>query len=179
MTPFLVAALVITGLAAFTDWRTGHIPNWLTLWPLGLAPFAHIVHGVVGGLHGWDAVFEGCYAMLGAALCGLVPALLYRQDGIGGGDVKLLIALGAILGWRVGFEAEMYAFFAAGLYAPARLAYEGKLFRTIRNTVLVAGNAFVPPAKRRKLDPATMTWFRFAPSIFLGTCFALILHWRV
>lgn len=179
MTGFLIVALVITGLAAITDWRTGRIPNWLTLGALAVAPFAHIVHAsTTMGLKGSEAALEGCYSLVGAAVCGIVPAILYRRDGIGAGDVKLLLAVGAWLQWRVGFEAEMYAFFAAGIFAPARLAYEGKLFATLRNTMMVAANPFLPKAKQRKLEPAMLTWFRFAPSIFVGVLVTAILHWR-
>lgn len=178
MVAFFVVAIVIAGAAAVTDWRTGHIPNWLTLGTLALAPFAHIVYALQHGFHGTNAFIEGCYAVLGAAIVGVVPLVLYSREAIGGGDVKLLLALGALLRWQLGFEAELYAFFFAGVLAPARLAYEGKLFATIRNTLVVASNPFRPKDKQQKLDPATLTWFRFGPSIFLGTLTTAIMHWR-
>ena len=178
MVAFLVVAMVVTGMAAVTDWRTGHIPNWLTLGALALAPFAHIVYGLQHGYHGSDAFLQGCYSLVGAAVCAIVPLVLYRQDAIGAGDVKLLLALGALLKWQLGFEAELYAFFAAGILAPARLAYEGKLFRTLKNTALLAVNPFLPKKKRRPIEPTLLTWFRFGPAIFLGTAVAAYIHWR-
>jgi prepilin peptidase CpaA len=178
MVAFLVVAMVVTGMAAVTDWRTGHIPNWLTLGALALAPFAHIVYGLQHGYHGSDAFLQGCYSLVGAAVTAIVPLILYRQDAIGAGDVKLLLALGALLKWQLGFEAELYAFFAAGILAPARLAYEGKLFATIRNTLVVASNPFLPKAKQKKLDPQLLTWVRFGPAIFLGSLLTTIVHWR-
>lgn len=178
MTIFLVAAVVVAGLAAFMDWRTGHIPNWLTLGGLALAPVAHLVHAIAVGLRGQDAVMEAVWSIVGALVVGIVPLLLYRNDAIGGGDVKLLLALGAILQWRIGFEAEVYSFFAAGLFAPARLAYEGKLFKTLKNSMMIAANPFLPKAKRRQVEPESMTWFRFGPSMFVGTIFAAIVNWR-
>lgn len=177
MTGFLIVALIVAGLAAITDWRTGHIPNWLTLGALAIAPFARVIHAASTGNKGVDALLIGTQSLVGAALCAVVPLILYRQDAIGGGDVKLLLALGAWLGVRPGFEAEMYSFFAAGIFAPARLAYEGKLFATLRNTLTVAVNPFLPPAKRKKLEPAMLTWFRFAPSIFVGTLVTVIMEW--
>jgi hypothetical protein len=75
-------------------------------------------------------------------------------------------------------EAELYAFFTAGILAPARLAYEGKLFATLRNTLVVASNPFLPKAKQKKLDPALLTWFRFGPSIFIGALLTAIINWR-
>lgn len=175
---FLIATLLVAGIAAFTDWRTGHIPNWLTYGALLLAPFAHAARAAQNGVHGVDALVAGSFSLVGAALCGVVPVLLYRAEAIGAGDIKLLLAIGALLKPLYGFEAEMYSFFAAGIFAPARLAYEGRLFATLRNTVTVAVNPFLPKDKKRKLDPQMLTWFRFAPSIFLGTLVTAVIHWR-
>lgn len=69
---------------------------------------------------------EGAFSLMGAVVCAIVPALLYRQGAIGGGDLKLLAAVGSLLQVTMGVEAQMYAFFAGTLVAPARLAYEGQ-----------------------------------------------------
>jgi len=183
---FLVAAAVIAAIAAAYDLRSGEIPNWLTLGALLLAPIAHIGNGLAHHLAGRAAVFEGGSSLLGAIACVIVPAILYRQDAIGGGDVKLLAAIGALLppnrgpnGLQFyGLEAEMYSFFAAGLIAPAFLAYEGMLFRTIKNTALLALNPLLPSKKRRQIEPTLLTWFRFGPAIFVGTALTAYLNWR-
>ena len=47
---FLVAAVLVTAVAAWTDWRTGKIPNWLTLGALGCAPVAWIVFDLSTGV---------------------------------------------------------------------------------------------------------------------------------
>ena len=178
MTYFLVAAAVIAAIAAASDLRTGEIPNWLTLGGLVIAPFAHIVFGLVHRLPARMALYEGGSSLLGLVLCLIVPMILYRQDAIGGGDVKLLACIGALLQPRLGIETEMYSFFSAGLIAPAFLAYEGKLFRTIKNTILLTVNPLLPKKKRRVVEPALLTWFRFGPAIFIGTGVTIYLHWR-
>lgn len=175
---FLVAAAIIAAIAAASDLRSGEIPNWLTLGGLLIAPLAHIANGLAHHMTGRMALFEGGSSLLGVIACVIVPAILYRQDAIGGGDVKLLACIGALLQPRLGLEAEMYSFFAAGLIAPAFLAYEGKLFRTIKNTALLAVNPLLPKKKRRQVEPALLTWFRFGPAIFLGTGLTAYLHWR-
>ncbi len=175
---FLAAAAVIAAIAAATDLRTGEIPNWLTLGALLVAPFAHIGRALAAHQSGHAALTEGGSSFLGLIACAIVPLILYRQDAIGGGDVKLLAAIGALLQPRLGVEAEMYSFFAAGLIAPAFLAYEGKLFRTIKNTALLAVNPLLPKKKRRQVEPALLTWFRFGPAIFIGTGITAYLHWR-
>ena len=77
MTVFLIVALVIAALGAVTDWRTGNIPNWLTLGALVIAPFAHVIHATTVGMRGSEAALEGCFSLVGAAFCGIVPAVLY------------------------------------------------------------------------------------------------------
>lgn len=175
---FFLAAILVTGLAAWFDWRTGEIPNWLTLWPLVLGPLGH---GVIGFLRGgWGAAGQGVlFAFLGIVTCGVIPIFLYRSGAIGGGDVKLLGTLGAILRPMMGLETEMYAFVVAALYAPIRLAYEGKLLRTLGNTAVLVRNVFVPKDRRREVPREMLSELRFGPSVFVATLVVVMLHWRV
>jgi prepilin peptidase CpaA len=174
---FLAAAVLISAIAAWYDWRTGHIPNWVTLVPLALAPVAHF--GVAAAsARSQEAVPEVGYSVLGAGLCVVVPLLLYRAGAIGGGDVKLLAAIGALGKPLFGVEAEFYAFVAAALFAPARLAYEGKLMSVLSNALIIVLNPFRPKERRREITPEMMTELRFGPSIFVGTLGAAIVHWR-
>jgi prepilin peptidase CpaA len=174
---FLLAAAVMTAVAAFRDFRTGHIPNPVTLVPLAAAPFAHAIYaGIHGG--GRAALVAFAYSVVGALVCSLVPLFLYRLSAIGGGDVKLLAALGALCMPMLGLEAELYGFVAAALIAPARLAFEGKLFATLGNAGRLALNPLLPKAKRTEIDPAKLTWFKMGPAIFAGTVLAIFANWR-
>ncbi len=178
MIGFLVVAVLVTAVAAWTDWRSGTIPNWLTLGALACAPFAHVALALAAGQTKQVAFTEGSLSVLGGFLCSLTPLLLYTKNAIGGGDVKLFVAIGALLGWRMGIEAEMYGFVAAALIAPARLAYEGKLFRTVSNAFFLTLNPMLPKGRRREIVPEVMSWFRMGPAIFLGTLFTAYVHWR-
>lgn len=172
-----LAAILVTGLAGWFDWRTGEVPNWLTFGALGGGLVAHAVFGGLRG--GWSGAGKGLlFSLAGVGVCSLVPLLLYRSGAIGGGDVKLLGALGALLRPMVGLEATLYSFIVAALYAPARLAYEGKLLKTLGNSVLLVKNAFVPKHKRREIPREMMSKLRFAPSVFVATIVAVALHWR-
>jgi prepilin peptidase CpaA len=175
---FLVAAALVAAVAAWLDWRTGHMPNWLTLGPLALAPVAHAV--AVGSVaHAFEpAVQAAGFSVLGAIVCAAVPLALYRASAIGGGDVKLFAALGALLRTLIGVEAEFYAFIAAAVLSLGHLAYQGKLLRVLGNTFMLAVNPFLPRDRRREITPEMMTWARFGPAIFVGTAAAAVLHWR-
>ena len=178
MLPFLVAAVLVAAIAAIVDWRTGNIPDRLTLPTLLGAPVAYLTRGIVTHAGAEAAVSEAGWSLAGALGCAAIPLLLYRQSAIGFGDVKLFAALGALLQPMIGFEAQTYGFIAAALIAPARLAYEGKLLRTIKNTLFLVANPFMPKDKRRQVDQEMMSWFRLGPAIFVGTVLAALLHWR-
>jgi leader peptidase (prepilin peptidase) / N-methyltransferase len=91
-------AIVALALGAWIDWRSMRLPDWLTL-PLLASGLAQ---ALVPLWVSWPDSAMG--AGLGYGL-GWGVARLYRlragRDGLGGGDVKLLAALGAWLGWAM------------------------------------------------------------------------------
>jgi prepilin peptidase CpaA len=80
---------LFTLVAAVCDYRTRRIPNWLTL-PAFLAAVAY--HAAAGGVAGLGFSLAGFAAGFGLMF------LLWLFGGSGGGDVKLMGALGAWLG---------------------------------------------------------------------------------
>ena len=171
-------ALVVATAAAVFDYRTGHIPNWLTLGALGAATLLQVGTGAAhAGLHGAGA--GALTAMLGFAACSLVPDVLYRLAGMGGGDVKLLAALGALCGPSIGLQAQFYSFIALLLYAPLRMAYEGKLLRTLGNSLTLALNPILPKTKRKTIPAELLTSLRFGPAVAAGVLATILAHWSV
>jgi prepilin peptidase CpaA len=173
---FIAAATLIAAISAWTDIRTGHIPNWLTLPGLALGLVGHLVMGWYLG--GWRVgLWEAGSAASGAALCSIAPGLMFWKGAMGGGDLKLFAALGALCQPMLGIEAEMYAFVVAALVAPARLAYEGRLLAVLKNSLLLVLNPFRSRQARREVPPEVMTWFRLGPAVFVGTGATLLVHW--
>ncbi len=172
-----IVALAVAGLAAFTDWRRGEIPNWLSYGALALGPVVHTGRALYAHTGVDTALTEGGFSIVGALVCAIVPILLYRQGAIGGGDLKLLAAIGALLQTMLGVEAEMYGFFSAALIAPARLAYEGKLISTLKNSFAILVNLFLPKAKQRHVEESALSWFRLGPPLFFGVALTVYLHW--
>jgi prepilin peptidase CpaA len=176
MTYFLLAALVVAGAAAWTDARTGHIPNRLTYGALLIAVLAHLAAGWRSG--GAQAGFADLgWSLGGAVFCCIVPGFMYWRGAIGGGDLKLFAALGALCMPMIGIEAETYTFVAAALIAPAKLAYKGVLLQTLGRSLQLAANPFRKAEKRREVPAELMTWFRLGPAIFIGTAVTVLLHW--
>jgi prepilin peptidase CpaA len=172
-----IVAVVVAAIAALSDWRRGEIPNWLSYGALVLGPVLHAGRMLVAHETMEAALTEGGFSIVGALVAALVPALLYKQGAIGGGDLKLLAGLGAILQTMLGVEAEMYGFFAAALIAPARLAYEGKLIATLKNAFTILANLFLPKAKQRHVEETALSWFRLGPALFFGVALTAYLHW--
>jgi prepilin peptidase CpaA len=176
---FLIAAAVIAAVAAWTDARTGHIPNWLTFGTLGVALVGHTALAWYVQ-HSWRAGLEELgYSVAGAFVCALVPVFMYWLGGIGAGDIKLFAAIGALCHPMIGIEMEMYAFIAASILALGKMAYQGLLWKTLGRSLALVTNPLRKAENRRDLPPEMMTWFRLGPAIFVGAAATVLLHWEM
>lgn len=174
----LFVAVAVAGIAAVFDWRTGFMPNWLTLGGIVAGLAGNFILGFrTGGLAEGGASLG--WSVAGVVACGIVPLLLFRAGGMGGGDLKLLLAIGALLRPTIGIEAELYSFVAVALYAPARLVYEGRLLRSLGNALSLLTDLVRPEEKRKKVDPELLSTVRFGPCVFLGTAIAAIVNMRL
>ena len=110
MTLSSFAAVTISFAACLTDLRWRRIPNALTL---GGAAAALVVHTALRGTSGASSAAAGWAVGLGLFL----PIFALR--GIGGGDVKLLAALGAWLGPMPAVWLAFWSAIAGGVFALA------------------------------------------------------------
>lgn len=165
-------ALIGSLLAAAWDARTGRIPNFLTLPLIAVGVGINSAAGVSGLL----------LSIAGLVACSFVPVLLYRAShgrGIGGGDVKLFAAFGALLGPMKGLEIEFGAFVVLAGFALVRLAYAGQLLRVLINTAFLLVNPLLPSGSRRLTIRESLTEIRMGPAIAVACCSALYVTDRV
>ena len=108
------AAVLI--VLAVVDYRTRRLPNLIVLPAAGFVLAAQVFLDPARAL-------EYVAAAAGASLFLLVPALL-KPEGMGMGDVKLALLLGAVLGRSV-VAALLIGLVAAGLVSAAILARNG------------------------------------------------------
>jgi prepilin peptidase CpaA len=172
----LLIAVVVSATAAVFDFKTGLIPNQIT-YPLTLV--GAIVHFSLSVyvLHGASVGWVLLETLAGALLCGVVPLLLWRSQAMGGGDVKLLTGLGAMLGPALGLQVELYAFLTAVAAAPILLAYRGVLLVTLKRSF----GLLLRPFRRSKDSAAAdtpLTELRFGPAICAATALVAVLEWR-
>jgi prepilin peptidase CpaA len=171
---FLLAALAVGALATVSDLRHGTIPNRLLAagFLLGLLMRALLSAQLGGSSAVGPALLDG---LLGVFACGLLPLGLYAARGLGGGDVKLFMVLGALLGPLVGLEAQFFGFVCGSLYAMGLLAYRGALFRTVFVSLRVVGLGLFSARARNASE--SLGSMRFAPAIFAGTLLSAVSHW--
>jgi len=158
--------ICIAVIAAITDWRTGEIPNWLTLPVVLGAPLVYYA------FLGQQALIVSLIGIFG---CGIVPYMLFRSDAIGGGDVKLFAALGAVGGLQLGLEAELLGLGAASILALVMMAWRGALRRTLANVFRVATNPIVPKRMRAEVTHEMMTSMRLGFPVLVGTVTAVLM----
>jgi prepilin peptidase CpaA len=125
LVPLLAAA--VAGGAACADLRWRRIPNWLTLSTalVGLALNVWL-YGASGGLTALGGL------ALGLAL--LLPFYVLRA--VGAGDVKLLAALGALLGPQALVSVALYGAVVGGLMSATILLGRGRLMLTLNELVV-------------------------------------------
>jgi prepilin peptidase CpaA len=110
--PVIAGATALLGggscaIAACTDLRTRRVPNWLTFPTLGLAL-------VLVSLQGVASLERSLLVVLGAFVLG---AFLHASGLLGGGDVKLLIAIAALVGFPNCVALVLYTAVAGGVLA--------------------------------------------------------------
>ncbi len=153
MDPSATLAMVLTAVAlvvsVVTDLRSRKILNVVTL-PAMLAGLAlHLV------AHGWDG---GGGLGLKWSLIGLVagglPFLLFSAfdpRAFGMGDVKLMAAVGALMGWPFILRALVYTAVVGGVFAILVLLWKGRLVGTLGG---MAGRLFRRSGAGDGPDPA-------------------------
>jgi prepilin peptidase CpaA len=124
MTISTLCALAIGCAACVTDIHSRRIPNWLTF---GAAAAALVFHTVTRG--GGGFVFATTGWFVGA----LIMFLPFALRGLGGGDVKLVAALGAWLGPANALWVGLYAGVAGFVMSLVVAAYSGYLRTALRN----------------------------------------------
>lgn len=106
-------------LACYTDLSKGRVPNWLTM-PFLL--FGLAINFIVGG---WNEHSHICLSesIGGMFLGGIFMLLLYFVGGLGGGDVKLFAAVGALKGQKFTLESLLYACLVGGVLALFQIVF--------------------------------------------------------
>jgi prepilin peptidase CpaA len=131
--------IVVLATAGVWDYRTDKIPNWLTLWSVCLGLMWAAIAGIAG--MGYESAGDGLANSGVALLAGFFPmAIIFFSGGMGGGDVKLCAAYGAICAsWECTLGCLVYSIVIAmfmGLYIMCRKRIIGRTLMRILSTVM-------------------------------------------
>lgn len=144
----IILLMVILITASVTDFRFRRIPNRLTYSTMifGLV-FYSLTYGFSGFFHSFGGLFLGLVFLIA----------FYLLGGMGAGDVKLMAAVGSLLGPQGVFEAFLGTALIGGIYALIILFAKGYLLNTMKRFGLMLKTFFmtkkfiyIPPPKQEK-----------------------------
>ena len=166
----LAAVLVV---ASVTDVRNGRIYNWLTYPAIAAGLIGHTLVSGVGSPTGHVADLGLIGSALGMAVGGAL-LLAWLAGGIGGGDAKLMVAVGALTGWRFTLEAMFWGFVVAAVMAVAVMLHRKVARRTLARIGRFLVLLFTPG---RPASPATedSPKIPFGLALCIGSGVALVL----
>lgn len=164
----LLPLAVVLLTCAWTDFKSRKVYNNVTY------PSFFIGLGTHAIALGWAGLLDGFLAALIAFGLGL---LLLMTRMIGGGDIKLLIVVGAFLGIQGLGEVTFYSVLAGGvggLIAAAINGYLWEMFKRIGRWFksLIKAAAYREKLMAEKLEKDERSWIPFAIAILVGAVLA-------
>ncbi len=160
--PFVFVFLpVLFAFACYGEVKERRIPNWLTLSGMALGLGAALIESGLAGL--WNS-FLGL--LIGGGV--LLPFCLLGV--VGGGDMKLMAATGAIVGYPLVLAVMTDVCMAGGLLAVGIMAWNGILLTTFANAFRIL---FGMPKATKGLKKPPMVPYGLA--IAAGTIYAVFL----
>ena len=162
--PAFIALATGALVATVVDIRERRIPNLLT------GSMAAV--GVALAAAGWSGV------SVGASLAGMLAGLLLMLPGhalgaTGAGDVKIMAAVGAVLGVHVIVNAFLFTALAGGVLAIAVAIRRRRLRTTLSGTSRLIAS---PGGARQELQGAAKaSRFAYGPAIAIGSLLAALI----
>jgi len=144
-----VLAAVLVAAAVF-DLRRGTVYNWLT-YP---AIAAGLALGAIEGAAAGDTLDGLLNHVLGLGFAFGVLFVAYLLGGMGGGDVKLMGAVGALVGWPAALHAVFYSFVVGAAVGLIGAVWRGRLWAALRRLWMAIR---ILPLPTTTLDEATGT----------------------
>ncbi len=168
----VLAALVLA--AAATDLRWKKVPFWLTYPAMLIALVGHTLDAHLAGDWRGGPDRLGLVGSLAGLAVGFFPlALFWAAGAIGGGDVKLMAAIGALAGWRFALSALVYGLIAAAVLAVFVMVRQRVVRQTLRRVWHTLALLLV---RARPADPTgpDSPKIPFAVALCVGTAGAML-----
>ena len=156
--------LIAMPLALWFDLRSHRLPNWLT--------FSLLVLGL--GVHLLLSGISGLLNSLGGGLLGLVLLLPFYllKKGMGAGDVKMMAAIGAVLGVQNGLLCVGLTLISGSVLGLLFLLFKGGLVLSLRRYWLcILSRSWLVPQE----NDAANLHFPYALAIVSGVLLTLFI----
>jgi prepilin peptidase CpaA len=159
--------IVLLAAAVYTDLRHGKIYNKLTLTCIALGIILSLLSAGLRGLG---------ESLAGIGLVLLLYLLFAPLTGIGGGDVKLMMAVGALMGIRLTVWSLLFSAAIGGFFAVVVMTRHRVLVDTLKgmSTNLILKVFYQAPVE--VTGGSRGLKFRYSPAIALGTLLAYFLR---
>ena len=169
---FQIVLALLVGVAAVYDARFRRIPNWLVLAGLILGLGLNTFLFEWGGLRS---------SLLGLGLALLVYFPLYLLRGMGAGDVKLMAAIGSLVGAANWFGIFILTAVLGGLVAVILLLTRGRLRHSLWNVAFLLQRlgSLKAPYAREELDISSPKSLKLPHGVVIafGTLLFLAAAW--
>jgi prepilin peptidase CpaA len=118
-----VILLMLITSSGFCDLKERKIPNKIT--------FTGILIGIAFNLFtgGWTGLLQGILGLFAGLAIFFLP---FAIGGMGAGDVKLMGAIGALMGWKFSVLTALYSAIVGSIMVLIHLFYTGKLRETLK-----------------------------------------------
>ena len=97
----LITAFLGLSIGSYTDFKTREVPDWVNYGLIMLGFAINTIYSLV--FSSWSYFL---YSILGFGLCLIISLIMFYTGQWGGGDSKMLMALGAFIGFRLTLKDE-------------------------------------------------------------------------
>jgi prepilin peptidase CpaA len=159
------ALVVVVVVSAATDVWSGKIYNVVT--------YPAIVAGLIASLAGIGP--PPLASVLGGLAGGGALYVMFACGWMGGGDVKLMAAVGTLSGLAFVLDAMFYAIFVGGVFAALVLIWRGEAGHVVRDFGALLGRGLGLTSQPVRIRPVGGS-FPFGVAIAVGTVAAMVLQ---
>lgn len=163
-TTFILIAILAASLVC--DLRSRTIPNLITIPAMVLGIIINIMKNQVEGIK---------LSFFGILISFLILIIPFYIGGLGGGDVKLMMAVGALMGPWFALNALIYTAVAGALMALGIIIYQKKLGKCFSNIMGYLASIFllqeIVPIDKEE----ARTYFPYGLAIGIGTLLTVFL----
>jgi len=170
----LFIALAVAIIAAVWDIKQRRIPNWLTYPGIGLGV---VLRGLLFRSEGWKGLGS---AVAGCLLAGGIMFVFFAVRAMGAGDVKLMAAIGSLVGPKHSIVVLLATAICGGVMAIVYALYRRRMWTTLQNVGSVLrfhAWAGLQAHPELNLDNPETLRMPYGLAIAAGTLYALLAFW--